>query len=319
MIVEKAKEVIRMESQAVVELEERIDESFERAVDLILKCTGRIIVTGVGKSGLIGTKIAGTLSSTGTAAHFLHPADSIHGDLGIVRRDDVVLCISKSGNTDELNLLLAALKRLKIPIISFVGDVKSPLAQASDVVVDVSVKAEACPYDLAPTSSTTAALVMGDALAIALLHKRRFTQNDFALIHPGGSIGRRLLMQVKEVMYTGDYIPRVDENADFKEILIEMNSKRFGGTCVVGDNGTLTGIITDGDLKRLLEHEADFLKCRAKDIMSKSPKTVIPEDLASTALEKMKMYNIMQLVVIDENFTPVGMIHLHDLLKIGFS
>ena len=319
MSIEKAKEVIRLEAQAIAALEDRVGTSFEEAVNIIFNCMGRIIITGVGKSGLIAKKIAGTFSSTGIAAHFLHPADSLHGDLGIVRKNDVVICISKSGSTDELSLLLAALKRINVPIISLVGDTVSGLAQSSDIVLDVSVETEACPFDLAPTTSTTAAMVMGDALAVALLHRRGFTEKDFAFLHPGGTIGRRLNMQVKEIMYAGEYVPLVQKDTSFKNVLLEMNSKRFGGTCVIDENGLLCGIITDGDLKRLLERQDDFMKYKAKNFMTHFPKTVIPEDLVSIALQKMKTYNIMQLVVLDENLKPVGMLHLHDLLKNGFS
>ncbi|MDZ7261835.1 MAG: KpsF/GutQ family sugar-phosphate isomerase, partial [candidate division KSB1 bacterium] len=272
--IEKGKEVIRIEAQAVAALEDRIGEAFQKAVDVIYGCKGRVIVSGIGKSGIIAKKIAATLTSTGTAAIFLHPAEGIHGDLGLVLKDDVVICISKSGNTDELSRLIPVFKRIGVPIITLTGNLKSSLAAKSDVVLDVSVKEEACPYDLAPTASTTAALAMGDALAVALLEKRKFSAEDFAFFHPGGSLGRKLLLKVDDVMFTGDKIPRVREQTPLKEAIMEMTSKRFGCTCVVNEAGRLVGIITDGDLRRLLEKRSDIWAIKAEEVMSRTPKTV---------------------------------------------
>src|SRR4030067_688152 len=247
MVLERAREVIRKEAKAIAGLEKKINKEFERAVETILKCKGRVIVTGMGKSGIVARKIAATLTSTGTSAIFLHPAEGIHGDLGLVRRDDVVLAITKSGETDEVFQLFPLFKRLGVPIITFTGNTASQLADKSDVVIDVSVEEEACGNDLIPTSSTTAALVMGDALAIALLEERHFSAEDFALLHPGGYLGRRLLLKVKDVMHTGASIPMVSEDANMKEVILEMTSKRFGATTVVNDKKELVGIFTDGD------------------------------------------------------------------------
>lgn len=315
--IQDAKEVIRIEAEAVASLEDRIGQEFEKAVELILNTSGRVIITGVGKSGLVGQKIAATLCSTGTSAFFMHSVDAIHGDSGMVREEDVALCISKSGNGEELGILVGILKRIGVPVIALVGNTDSPLARNSDVVLDVHVRSEACPFDLTPTASTTATLALGDALAVALLKRRNFDQEDFALLHPGGNLGKRLLLKVKEFMSTGNNVPRVVPEATFKEILIEMNSKRFGGTCVVGTNNSLIGIITDGDLKRVLDRRSDFMDVTAGEIMSQNPKTIHPEELAVAALNKMKKYNIMQLVIVDNNDLVVGMVHLHDVLKAG--
>ncbi len=314
-----AREVIRMEAEAVAALEERIGIEFEKAVDLILNAPGKVIITGVGKSHAIGQKIAATLSSTGTSAFFLHSVDGIHGDSGMVSRNDVVICISKSGVGDELTILLGIFKRLGVPIIAMVGKKDSMLARQADIVLDISVRAEACPFDLAPTASTTATLAMGDALAVALLKRRNFKEEDFAFLHPGGNLGRRLLMKVQEFMFGGDDIPTVPPDAIFKDFVIEMNRKRFGATCVTDENRKLLGIVTDGDLKRLFEKRSDFMTLKAEDVMTTTPKTVSPDDLAVAALNKMKKYNIMQLVVVGRDETVMGMIHLHDLLKAGLS
>ena len=314
-----AREVIRIEAEAVAALEERIGPEFERAVELILNAPGKVIITGVGKSHAIGQKIAATLSSTGTSAFYLHSVDGIHGDSGMVSKNDVVICISKSGVGDELNILLSIFKRLGVPVIAMVGKKDSPLARQADIVLDIGVRTEACPFDLAPTASTTATLVLGDALAVALLKRRNFDEEDFALLHPGGNLGRRLLMKVEELMFVGEDIPRVSPDALFKEFVVEMNRKRFGATCVADSSGKLLGIVTDGDLKRLLERRDDFLSLRAGDVMTPTPKTASPDDLAVSALNKMKKHNIMQLVVVDRDLAVMGMIHIHDLLKAGLS
>ncbi len=317
MIIEKAKEVIRKEAQAILNLEKKINSEFQKAVETILKCRGRVIVTGIGKSGIIGKKIAATLNSTGTAALFLHPVEGLHGDLGLVRRDDVVIAITKSGETEELQQLFPLFKRLGVPIISLTGSPNSHTAEKSDVVIDVSVNEEACPNNLVPTSSTTAALVMGDALAIALLEERHFSAEDFALLHPGGYLGKRLLLKVKDVMHTGASIPMVSEDAGMKEVILEMTSKRFGATTVVNEKKELVGIFTDGDLRRLVERNEDIFKLKAREVMSRNPKTIEEEALAAKALNRMEFHNITCLIVPNGNKEPVGILHLHDLLKAG--
>jgi len=316
-IIAKGKQVIRIEAEAVAALEDRVGEDFYRAVEIIHQAKGRVIVTGIGKSGIIGKKIAATLTSTGTAALFLHPTEGVHGDLGLVRKDDVVICISKSGNTEELYQLIPIFKRIGVPIISLTGNPQSPLAEKSDVVLDISVQEEACPFDLAPTASTTAALAMGDALAVALLLLRNFSLEDYALLHPGGSIGKKLLLRIDDVMFTGDRIARVHPDTPMKEVIFEITSKRFGATCVVDGNGRLVGIITDGDLRRLLERRTDVWGLKAKDVMTRRPKVVRTGTLASDALNLLKIYSINQIIVVNDENVPVGMIHLHDLLKAG--
>lgn len=318
MIREKAKEVIRKEAKAVLDLEKKIDEQFVRAVELILKCKGRVIVTGMGKSGIIGKKIAATLTSTGTAAFFLHPVEATHGDLGMVRKKkDVVIAITKSGDTDELYHLIPLFKRLAVPIITLTGNPSSPVAEKSDVVIDVSVGEEACPHNLIPTSSTTATLVMGDALAIALLEERHFSSEDFALLHPGGQLGRKLLLRVADIMHTGDQIPVVSEETNMKDVILEMTSKRLGTTTVVNQKGELIGIFTDGDLRRLVEKTDELFGLKAKQAMTKNPKTIDGEELAAKALNMMESYSITSLIITNGKKEPVGIVHLHDILKAG--
>ncbi len=315
--IEKGKKVIRIEAASVAALEGRIDASFERAVTLLFECKGRVIVTGMGKSGIIGRKIVATMNSTGTAAFFLHPSDAVHGDFGMVRSDDVVISISKSGNTQELVKLLPMFKRVGVPMIAMVGNAHSQLGRNSDVVLDISVDEEACPLDLAPTASTTATLAMGDALAVTLLEKRNFSAEDFALFHPGGTLGKRLLLKIEEMMVTGDQVPRVRLETNLRDTILEMTSKRLGATCVTDQTGTLHGIVTDGDLRRLLQKKMDISTVCAKDIMTENPKTIRMGVLASVALQEMETFNITQLVIVDEQHKPVGMVHLHDLVKAG--
>lgn len=316
-IIEKGKEVIRIEAESVANLIERVGKDFAEAVEIIYKSKGRVILTGMGKSGLIARKIVATMNSTGTAAIYLHPTDALHGDLGMVRKEDVVIIISKSGATDELARLFPMFKRLGVKIIAMSGNKDSDLAVESDIFLDISVKEEACPHDLAPTSSTTATLVMGDALSVALLEKRNFTLDDFAFLHPGGSLGKRLSLKIKEIMVSGDGVPIVKENAEFKDVIFEMTSKRLGTTSVVDAEGKLKGIITDGDLRRLLERTMDINGLTAKDVMSKNPKVLQAEYLASFALQQMENYNITTLIIIDEENNPTGIVHLHDLIKLG--
>lgn len=316
-IISVGKKVIKIESEAVNNLYDKIDEEFSKAVELIFNSKGRVVFTGMGKSGLIARKIVATMNSTGTAAIFMHPTDALHGDLGMVRKDDIVILISKSGNTEELIYLIPMFKRIGVPIIGMIGAPESKLAKECDIILDVSVKEEACPFDLAPTSSTTVALVMGDALAISLLELRGFTQEDFAFLHPGGSLGKRLALKISEIMYVGKDVPIVKENTSLKETILEITSKRLGTTCVVNDEGILTGIITDGDLRRLLEKTNDINNLKAFDVMTKNPKTITQDLLASFALQIMEQFNITSLIVIDSSRRPIGMVHLHDLVKLG--
>ncbi|MBN2415808.1 KpsF/GutQ family sugar-phosphate isomerase [bacterium] len=319
MSIEKGKEVIRIEAEAVKALESRIDERFERAVAILLACEGRVIVTGMGKSGIIGQKIAAMLTSTGTAALFLHPAEGLHGDLGAVMPDDVVICISKSGTTEEIMRIMPMFRRQNVPVITMTGNVKSVLAERSDVVLDVSVKEEACPWDLVPTASTTATLVMGDALALALFQERGFSIEEFATFHPGGDIGRRLLLTVDDVMRSGDDVPIIGLETLLTEAVLVISSKRLGATCVVDDAGALLGIITDGDLRRLMELRQNIWDLRAEDVMTKEPKTVQSGVLAAKALHVMESHSINALIVLDDQGKPVGMVHIHDLIKAGLA
>ena len=317
--IEKGKEVIRIEAEAVAALQSKINGKFAEAVDLMYEARGRVIITGIGKSGLIARKIVATLNSTGTASIFLHPTDAVHGDLGMVRKEDVVICISKSGDTDEIRQLLPMFRRIGVKIISMVGSMNSQLAKDSDIVLDISVKEEACPHDLAPTASTTATLAMGDALAIALLDKRNFTKEEFAMFHPGGNLGKRLLLKVEEIMASGASVPIVNEKVTLAEAIVEMTSKRLGATCVIDDHGKLCGIITDGDLRRLLQRTKDVSNVTTVQVMTKNPKTIRTGLLAVMAIEEMEQFNITQLPVVDEEHRAVGMIHLHDLVKAGIS
>lgn len=318
-IIERGREVIRIEAESVGALAARIDEGFARAVRLIHRSTGRTIVTGVGKSGAVARKIVATLNSTGTPAMFLHPADAVHGDLGMARKEDVLLCLSKSGDTQELRNLLPLVKRIGIPVIAMVGAPRSPLAAAAEIVLDVSVEEEACPHDLAPTSSTTAALAFGDALAMALLAVRNFTAEDFAFYHPGGTLGKRLLLRVSELMAGGDQVPKVGEGVPVRDAILEISSKRLGATCVVDAKGILIGIITDGDLRRILEKTTDLTGRTAGTLMTRNPKTIGPDQLAVVALQEMEAHSITQLVVVDASHAPVGIVHLHDLVKAGIA
>ena len=311
------REVVRIEQLAVAELANRINGDFARAVDLLFKCEGRIIITGVGKSGIIARKIVATLNSTGSPAVFLHPTDAVHGDLGIVGADDAVVCISKSGNTDEVNALIPMFKRLGIPMIAIVGQVNSYLAGEATVVLNASVPEEACPLDLAPTSSTTVALVLGDALAIALLDRRQFRKEDFALYHPSGTLGKRLLLKVDELMVTGDAVPRVRSDVPLRDAIMEMTTKRLGCKCVVRPDGTLEGIITDGDLRRLLQRTSDVTNTTAGMAMTRDPKTTRQGSLAVVVLQEMETYKITQIVVVDRHLHPVGVVHLHELVNAG--
>lgn len=317
-IIDQAKKILKIEADAVKVLIDRINESFVEAVELMYSCTGKIIVTGMGKSGLIGKKIAATLASTGSPALYMNPAEGSHGDIGMVSKGDVVLAISNSGETEEIVRILPTLKRLDIKIIAMTGNSKSMLSRTSDVSLDVSVREEACPMGLAPTASTTAALAMGDALAITLLNKKGFTSEDFAFFHPGGSLGRRLILTVEDLMHKGDVVPFVKADTLMKEAIIEISSKRLGITSVIDDNRKLLGVLTDGDLRRGLEKfGADFFSLKAGDVMTHRPKTIRKNMLAAKAVALMEKYSITVLVVADDNDIVEGIIHLHDLLKAG--
>ncbi len=316
MVIEQAKRVLKIEAEAISALTERINESFVKAVDLIFFCKGKIVVTGVGKSGLIGQKIASTLASTGTPSFFMHPAEGIHGDLGMLSKNDVVIAISNSGESNEISQIIPVVKRMGLPLISMTGNHSSTLAKSGDAVLDVSVKEEACPLGLAPTASTTATLAMGDALAVAVLDKRGFNKEDFALLHPGGSLGKRLLVRVSDRMHTGEAIPLVTENTVMKVALFEITSKRLGVTGVIDDEGFLEGAITDGDLRRAMEKGLDVLNKKASEIMTRNPKKVDTDALAAEALQKMEQHSITSLFVVDGEKV-AGIVHLHDLLKAG--
>jgi arabinose-5-phosphate isomerase len=315
--IQKGKEIIRIEADAIAALESHIDGNFAAAVDLIFNAKGRVVLTGMGKSGIIARKIAATMNSTGTPSAFMHPSDAVHGDLGMVTPDDIVICISKSGDTAELRQLLPRFRQIGVKVIAIVGNLNSPLSKQSDFVLDTSVKEEACPYDLAPTSSTTAALAMGDALAITLLQKRNFTKEDFAQFHPGGNLGKQLLLKVDAMMITGSDIPLVKENVSVSDAIVEISSKRLGATCVVNDAGILLGMLTDGDLRRLLQRRIDILNLTTGQVMTQNPKTVSQNMLAVQALEIMESYKITQLVVVDTDHRPVGILHLHSLVEAG--
>jgi len=321
MTIEQAKRVLRIEADAVAALIDRIDATFEQAVDMVLESKGRVVVTGMGKSGQIGKKIAATLASTGTPALFLHPAEGVHGDLGMVMRGDVVIALSNSGETEELARMLPSLKRLGIQIIALTGNRESTLAKNSDVVLDVGVKEEACPLGLAPTASTTAALAMGDALAVALLDKRGFRPEDFACFHPGGALGKRLLLRVRDLMHSGNDIPTVGEETLIKDAIFEISSKKMGVTAVLDDAGRLVGVISDGDLRRWMEKTEktgeNLLAKKAVEIMTKNPKTANKDSLAAEAVAIMEKNSITCLIVADAQKKPEGVIHLHDLLKAG--
>jgi arabinose-5-phosphate isomerase len=313
MSLDTARRVLQIEAQALQDLLTRLDSSYERAVGLLLACKGRVVVTGMGKSGLVGRKISGTLSSTGTPSFFLHPADALHGDLGMLARGDVLLAITYGGETQEILNLLETLKRLEIPIVTLTGNSKSTLAETSDVVLDVSVKEEACSLNLAPTASTTVAMALGDALAVSLLERRGFKPGDFADLHPAGRLGKKLL-RVEHLMHAGDSLPRVRPETLMPAVFHEMSAKKLGMTTVTTEDGKLAGILTDGDLRRLMEqHGGATLSMRAVDCMVRSPQTVSPKELASEALNLMEKRKITSVVVVDEAQKVVGVVHLHDL------
>ncbi|HEV2613293.1 MAG TPA: KpsF/GutQ family sugar-phosphate isomerase [Gammaproteobacteria bacterium] len=309
--------VINIEAEAIHALNDRIDENFTKACETLLQCSERVIVMGMGKSSYIGGKIAATLASTGTPAFFVHPGEASHGDLGMITQKDVVIAISNSGETPEILTLLPLIKHLNVPLISITGNTQSTLSKAAEVNLDVSIKEEACPLGLAPTSSTTAALVMGDALAITLLQARGFTAVDFARSHPGGRLGKRLLLKVSDLMKTGDALPIVKSTVTVSEALKEMSQKTLGMTTVVDSSNKLLGIYTDGDLRRTLDKNLDIRTTLVQDVITKNPKVINADKLAVEALKIMEDFRITALVIVDEHHHPIGVIHMHDLLKAG--
>ena len=314
---ESALRTISLERDAVSLLLDRIDSHFDKACELMLACEGRVVVTGMGKSGHIGTKIAATLASTGTPSMFVHPGEASHGDLGMITPKDVVLALSNSGSTAEVVTLLPLLKRMNTPLISMTGNPQSLLSTTADANLDVSVENEACPLDLAPTSSTTVSLVMGDALAIAMLEARGFTAEDFAFSHPGGALGRKLLLKVSDVMHIGREVPKVTTDTKLSEALVEMSSKGMGMTTIVDEQDVLLGLFTDGDLRRAIDHNVDIHSTCIGDIMTHSCTTATPGMLAAEALRIMDESKISVLVVQDEQSVPIGAVHIHDLLRAG--
>ncbi len=316
-ICELAKEVLQIEADSVQELKNRINEDFEKAIDILYNCKGRVIVTGMGKSGHIGRKIAATLSSTGTPSYFLHPAESTHGDSGLITREDVVIAISNSGETTELLNLLPLIERFGVKMIAMTGVKSSTLGKKSDVVLDVSVQKEACPLGKAPTASTTATLAMGDAIAICLLKKRGFTEEDFLMFHPSGALGRGVLYHVSDLMITGDRLPLVNENNDFHDTIQLISAKKLGCAILINNDGIMTGILTDGDIRRTLLKYNNTSSLIAKDVMTRNPKVILATDLAAKALHIMEKHSITSLAVCDNENRPIGIVHVHDLLKAG--
>ncbi len=312
-----AKRTIDMEAEATLQMKDRIGEDFAKACELILQCKGRVIVTGMGKSGHIGNKIAATLASTGTPSFFVHPGEASHGDLGMITPIDLVIALSNSGSTSEVVTLLPLIKRMGIPLISMTGDQNSPLAQAANARLDVAVAQEACPLDLAPTSSTTVTLVMGDALAIALLEARGFTAEDFAFSHPGGALGRKLLLKVEDIMHSGEEVPMVSEKTPLPQALLEMTEKGFGMTTIIDDNKKLAGVFTDGDLRRAIKSNIDINRCTMSDVMHRGGTAINKNILAAEALKIMEDKSITALIVENDHNRPVGVVHMHDLLRAG--
>jgi arabinose-5-phosphate isomerase len=318
-LIEEAKRVLRVESRAILDLTERIDHHFLQAVEILFHCRGKVVLMGMGKSGLVGRKIASTFASTGTPSFFLHPAEGTNGDFGMLTKEDVVIAISNSGETREVIDVLPLIKRYGNRLITLTGNMNSTLAKAGDVGLDVRVKEEACPLGLAPTSSTTATLALGDALAVTLMEKRGFKEEDFALLHPGGALGKRLLLKVEDLMHVGKGFPMVLEKALMKEAIFEITSKRLGVTGVCNEERHLVGVITDGDLRRALEKFRDLLDRQAWEVMTKNPKAIEKDAIAAKAVQKMEEYAITALFVFGRSGekVPVGIIHLHDLLKAG--
>ena len=317
-VLERAKKVFRIESDAVLALCVKLDENFTKAIDLLYN-TKRVVLTGMGKAGHVARKVAATLASMGTPAFFMHPGEGLHGDLGMITADDVVIAFSNNGQSEEVLRIIPYLKHFSIPLIAVTGNLESELARQADAVLNIGVKEEACPLGLAPTASTTAMLAMGDALAVVLLEKRNFRKEDFALFHPSGSLGRRLLIKVQDLMHAGETNPVIHTSKTFKEAIVVMTSKGLGATSIVDDAGKLKGILTDGDLRRILFAGTCDFNALVIQYMIENPKTIYPDTLAVKALDRMEQYNITVLPVIDEEGRPIGMIHLHDILKAGIT
>lgn len=316
-VIESAKEVLDIEAQSILRLKEGIGEDFDRAIDFLYDCKGRVIVTGMGKSGLIGKKIAATMSSTGTPAYFLHPAESTHGDSGVITRNDVIIAISNSGETQELMNLLPLIKRFGCPMIGMTGNINSTLGKTSDVVLDISVEREADTLGKAPTASTTATLAMGDALAVCLMEKKGFTKEDFLMFHPSGKLGKGLTYKVKDLMITGDRMPLVSEEQSFYDVIKIISEYKLGMAMVLDSAKQLVGVLTDGDIRRTLIKHADTSSLSVKDVMTVNPKRITSDSYAASALNLMEKYSITALAVVDDNNYPTGVIHIHDLLRAG--
>jgi arabinose-5-phosphate isomerase len=318
-VVDEARRVLKIEAQSILDLSERVDEHFTEAVELLYHCKGKVVLMGMGKSGLVGRKIASTFASTGTPAFFLHPAEGVNGDFGMLTKEDVVIAISNSGETRELLDVLPLIKRYGNRLIALTGNMNSNLAKAGDVYLNIHVKEEACPLGLAPTASTTATLALGDALAVVLMIKKGFDEKDFALLHPGGTLGKRLLLKVEDLMHVGKAFPMVTEKTLMKDVIFEITSKRLGVTAVCNGEGHLMGVITDGDLRRALEKFNDLLDRQASEVMTRNPKWIEKDALAAKAVQRMEEYSITSLFVFNQSGdkVPVGIIHLHDLLKAG--
>jgi arabinose-5-phosphate isomerase len=318
-IVEEGKRVLRVEAQSLLDLAGRINENFSRAVELLYHCKGKVVLMGMGKSGLVGRKIASTFASTGTPSFFLHPAEGLNGDFGMLAKEDLIIAISNSGETRELLEVLPLIKRYGNRLITLTGNMTSTLAKSGDINLDIHVKEEADPLGLAPTSSTTATLALGDALAVALMGKRDFKKEDFAILHPGGVLGKKLLLKVEDLMHVGKAFPMVSEKALMKDAVFEITSKRLGVTAVCNTEGHLVGVITDGDLRRAIEKFSDLFNRKASEVMTRNPKWIEKDALAAKAVQRMEEYSITSLFVFDKvgDKVPVGIIHLHDLLKAG--
>lgn len=314
---ELAKEVLDIEAKSILRLKNNIGEEFDKAIDILYNCKGRVIVTGMGKSGLIGKKIAATMSSTGTPTYFLHPAESTHGDSGVITRNDVIIAISNSGETQELLNLLPLIKRFGCEMIGMTGNLNSTLSKTSEVVLDISVEREACPLGKAPTASTTATLAMGDALAVCLMEKKGFTKEDFLLFHPSGKLGKGLTYKVRDLMITGDKMPLVSASESFKDVINTISEYKLGMAMVLNDDKTLAGVLTDGDIRRTVIKYPDTSNIKVKDVMTTNPKRITSDAYAASALNLMEKYSITALAVVDEGNVPVGVIHVHDLLRAG--
>lgn len=316
-IEELAKEVLDIEASSILRLKNNIGRGFESALNILYNCKGRVIVTGMGKSGIIGRKIAATMSSTGTPAYFLHPAESTHGDSGIITKEDVIIAISNSGETQELMNLLPLIKRFGCPMIAMTGNVNSTLAKTSDAVLDVSVEREACPLDNVPTASTTATLAMGDTISVCLMELKGFTKEDFLMFHPSGKLGKGLMYKVHDLMITGDKIPLVSSKMSFTEVVEKISEYKLGMAMILDENKKLVGVLTDGDIRRTLLKYPHGTPKEVKDVMTQNPKTITADAYAASALNLMEKYSITALAVVDENNYPIGVIHVHDLLRAG--